>query len=182
MGDILLWAYSVGATPGSVEQSGVFVGLSSRRSRVQIPSFPLTEAPPGFGLGGQVAQSVERRSEKPEVDGSTPSLTTIPLPGEMPKKGPLQGLSLQKLRSRTLTPVCPVFATFNLCWRRGSNWPYPADHCDLVLTNPEHVMADPASSVISGRGGTGVVDMSGAGDSGEPPMPDASVHTAAKAW
>ena len=30
----------------------------------------------GFGLGGQVAQSVERRSEKPEVDGSTPSLTT----------------------------------------------------------------------------------------------------------
>lgn len=66
----------VGATPGSVEQSGVFVGLSSRRSRVQIPSFPPTESPPGFGLGGQVAQSVERRSEKPEVDGSTPSLTT----------------------------------------------------------------------------------------------------------
>ena len=27
-------------------------------------------------MGGQVAQSVERRSEKPEVDGSTPSLTT----------------------------------------------------------------------------------------------------------
>ena len=42
VGEILLWAYSVGATPGSVEQSGVFVGLSSRRSRVQIPSFPPT--------------------------------------------------------------------------------------------------------------------------------------------
>ena len=80
VGDILLWAYSVGATPGSVEQSGVFVGLSSRRSRVQIPSFPPTESPPGFGLGGQVAQSVERRSEKPEVDGSTPSLTTTKRP------------------------------------------------------------------------------------------------------
>ena len=29
---------------------------------------------------GQVAQSVERRSEKPEVDGSTPSLTTTETP------------------------------------------------------------------------------------------------------
>ena len=61
---------------GSVEQSGVFAGLSSRRSRVQIPSFPPTRFRHGFGLGGQVAQSVERWSEKPEVDGSTPSLTT----------------------------------------------------------------------------------------------------------
>ncbi len=61
--------------PGSVEQSGVFAGLSSRRSRVQIPSFPLTEIDRSR-LRGQVAQLVERRSEKPEVDGSTPSLTT----------------------------------------------------------------------------------------------------------
>jgi hypothetical protein len=37
-------------------------------------------------LNGQVAQSVERRSEKPEVDGSTPSLTTKPLAGEIPEK------------------------------------------------------------------------------------------------
>ena len=42
-------------------------------------SNPVVPARPGSqetGLGGQVAQSVERWSEKPEVDGSTPSLTT----------------------------------------------------------------------------------------------------------
>src|SRR5690606_11701759 len=68
-------------SPGGVEQSGVFAGLSSRRSRVQIPSSPPTEElRTSLRYGGQVAQLVERRSEKPEVDGSTPSLTTHPLP------------------------------------------------------------------------------------------------------
>ena len=55
---------------------GVHAGLSSRRSRVQIPSSPPL---PDHKIGevrGQIAQSVERRSEKAEVDGSTPSLTT----------------------------------------------------------------------------------------------------------
>ena len=63
-------------SPGRVEQSGVFAGLSSRRSRVQIPSCPPPQSARSE-VPGQVAQSVERRSEKPEVDGSTPSLTTI---------------------------------------------------------------------------------------------------------
>ena len=42
-----------------------------------VPAKPRASA---LGSGGQVAQSVERRSEKPEVDGSTPSLTTIENP------------------------------------------------------------------------------------------------------
>ena len=56
-------------------KSGVHAGLSSRRSRVQIPSLP---PHPVFTIGcnGQVAQLVERWSEKPEVGGSIPPLTT----------------------------------------------------------------------------------------------------------
>ena len=78
---------------GSVEQPGVFAGLSSRRSRVQIPSFPPTPSLAKMGLLGQVAQLAERRSEKPEVDGSTPSLTTITpyscrAPRSLPRRQP----------------------------------------------------------------------------------------------
>ena len=59
-------------------KSGVHAGLSSRRSRVQIPSSP-PKVPRWHLFGaahGQVAQSVERCSEKAEVDGSMPSLAT----------------------------------------------------------------------------------------------------------
>ena len=61
-------------------KSGVHAGLSSRRSRVQIPSLP---PHPVFTIGcnGQVAQLVERWSEKPEVGGSIPPLTTKETPG-----------------------------------------------------------------------------------------------------
>jgi hypothetical protein len=55
-------------------QFGVHAGLSSRRSRVQIPS-----GPPGPLLGpeiGRVAQLAERAPEKREVTGSTPVPTT----------------------------------------------------------------------------------------------------------
>ena len=64
-------------------KSGVHAGLSSRRSRVQIPSLPPHHTPghqSGREVQGQVAQLVERWSEKPEVDGSTPSLTTTEIP------------------------------------------------------------------------------------------------------
>ncbi len=52
---------------GPVVQLGVHAGLSSRRSRVQIPSGPQSQMP--YGL---VAQLVERTPEKREVTGSTP--------------------------------------------------------------------------------------------------------------
>ena len=58
--------------PGPVVQLGVHVGLSSRRSRVQIPSGPQTD----ISVGGRVAQLVERAPEKREVTGSTPVSTT----------------------------------------------------------------------------------------------------------
>src|SRR5665811_1194266 len=40
------------------------------------PVAPATSQPHGERCCGQIAQLVERRSEKAEVDGSTPSLTT----------------------------------------------------------------------------------------------------------
>ena len=62
--------------PGGVVKLGVHAGLSSRRSRVQIPSLPQIAVLWDRYLVGQVAQLAERRSEKPEVGGSTPPLTT----------------------------------------------------------------------------------------------------------
>ena len=65
-------------------QLGVHAGLSSRRSRVQIPSGPRAELAVAEGaLGtdslatrGRVAQLAERAPEKREVTGSTPVPTT----------------------------------------------------------------------------------------------------------
>ena len=64
-------------------QLGVHAGLSSRRSRVQIPSGPRTGAAPedvfagGYPVArGRVAQLAERAPEKREVTGSTPVPTT----------------------------------------------------------------------------------------------------------
>ena len=70
---------------GGVVKSGVHAGLSSRRSRVQIPSSP-PKVPRRHlsGFQGQVAQSVERCSEKAEVDGSMPSLATKQRASVMP--------------------------------------------------------------------------------------------------
>ena len=88
--------------PGPVVQPGVHAGLSSRRSRVQIPSGPLlcrgwcsSAGPgccgspsgttvslaaiwsrPGNRASGRVAQLVERAPEKREVTGSMPVPTT----------------------------------------------------------------------------------------------------------
>ncbi len=72
----------LGAQRGGVVKSGVHAGLSSRRSRVQIPSLPPSSnarvaRPERFG---QVAQLVEHRSEKPGVGGSIPPLTTTSNP------------------------------------------------------------------------------------------------------
>ena len=50
---------------GGVVKPGVHAGLSSRRSRVQIPSSPQIESPAKRAVRGQVAQLGERRSEKP---------------------------------------------------------------------------------------------------------------------
>jgi hypothetical protein len=66
---------------GPVVQLGVHAGLSSRRSRVQIPSGPQCGCPtrkggPLTSNSGQIAQSVERTPEKREVVGSIPTLTT----------------------------------------------------------------------------------------------------------
>ena len=63
------------ALRGPVVQFGVHAGLSSRRSRVQIPSGPPL---PLFvrALRGRVAQLAERAPEKREVTGSTPVPTT----------------------------------------------------------------------------------------------------------
>jgi hypothetical protein len=70
---------------GPVVQFGVHAGLSSRRSRVQIPSGP---QPLTSGIhNGRVAQSVERAPEKREVAGSMPAPTTKRWPGnEWPGK------------------------------------------------------------------------------------------------
>ena len=75
---------SPGGTHGGVVKSGVHAGLSSRRSRVQIPSLPPYPERSGHPVRapwlqrtGQVAQMVEHRSEKPGVGGSIPPLTTI---------------------------------------------------------------------------------------------------------
>ena len=66
-------------------QFGVHAGLSSRRSRVQIPSGPPSRStemicrpvrPRATGRQGRVAQLVERAPEKREVTGSTPVPTT----------------------------------------------------------------------------------------------------------
>ena len=61
---------------GPVVQFGVHAGLSSRRSRVQIPSGPpLSSSPLPSGdrrQHGWVAQLAERAPEKREVTGSTP--------------------------------------------------------------------------------------------------------------
>ena len=58
-------------------QLGVHAGLSSRRSRVQIPSGPLARVSgtPENDYG-RVAQLVERAPEKREVTGSMPVPTT----------------------------------------------------------------------------------------------------------
>ena len=66
----------LGARRGGVVKSGVHAGLSSRRSRVQIPSLPPPVVRAAARARGQVAQLEERRSEKPEVGGSIPPLTT----------------------------------------------------------------------------------------------------------
>ncbi len=58
---------------GPVVQLGVHAGLSSRRSRVQIPSGPPVSH-------GRVAQLAERAPEKREVTGSTPVPTTTRMP------------------------------------------------------------------------------------------------------
>ena len=84
-------------THGPVVQFGVHAGLSSRRSRVQIPSgpplgyrpsdtvarkrsgplgSPRPRASTGGPVRGRVAQLVERAPEKREVTGSTPVPTT----------------------------------------------------------------------------------------------------------
>ena len=60
---------------GPVVQSGVHAGLSSRRSRVQIPSGPQGPSTGGRDFG-RVAQLAERAPEKREVTGSTPVPTT----------------------------------------------------------------------------------------------------------
>jgi hypothetical protein len=62
-------------------QLGVHAGLSSRRSRVQIPSGPppgnpVTAGKLGAAHRGRVAQLAERAPEKREVTGSTPVPTT----------------------------------------------------------------------------------------------------------
>ncbi len=75
----------LGAQRGGVVKSGVHAGLSSRRSRVQIPSLPPAQRLESCSIAisgkirgfGQVAQLVEHRSEKPGVGGSSPPLTTI---------------------------------------------------------------------------------------------------------
>ena len=77
---------------GPVVQPGVHAGLSSRRSRVQIPSGPPSgresvqifpgaarvghNGRAGRGRVGRVAQLAERAPEKREVTGSTPVSTT----------------------------------------------------------------------------------------------------------
>ena len=85
---------------GPVVKSGVHAGLSSRRSRVQVPSGPQQRATrrrkmaSGFSVGqpipntgverqircqhGRVAQLAEHTPEKRGVTGSTPVSTTIP--------------------------------------------------------------------------------------------------------
>ena len=65
-------------------QFGVHAGLSSRRSRVQIPSGPPPRRPVGSASPGRVAQLAERAPEKCEVTGSTPVPTTI---GKTPSVG-----------------------------------------------------------------------------------------------
>src|SRR5215212_152339 len=64
---------------GPVVKSGVHAGLSSRRSRVQVPSGPLTHL---GGAAGRVAQSAERPPEKRKVTGSTPVSTTTIRPAQ----------------------------------------------------------------------------------------------------
>ena len=65
----------VRAQHGPVVQLGVHAGLSSRRSRVQIPSGP-PAASTRSAERGRIAQLVERAPEKREVTGSTPVPTT----------------------------------------------------------------------------------------------------------
>ena len=73
----------VPAPEGPVVQFGVHAGLSSRRSRVQIPSGPLWSNDhrrrPG-NTWGRVAQLAERPPEKRKVTGSTPVPTTRETP------------------------------------------------------------------------------------------------------
>ena len=61
---------------GPVVQFGVHAGLSSRRSRVQIPSGPQRAGTVTSTTPGRVAQLAERAPEKREVTGSTPVPTT----------------------------------------------------------------------------------------------------------
>ena len=69
-------------------KSGVHAGLSSRRSRVQVPSGPLAHEPPQGGRDalGRVAQLAEHAPEKRGVTGSTP-VSTTPLPDPVRRGG-----------------------------------------------------------------------------------------------
>jgi hypothetical protein len=93
---------------GPVVKSGVHAGLSSRRSRVQIPSGPQqgplvaelrqvvllfwetsTSAEGSTNPYGRVAQLAERPPEKRKVPGSTPGTTTKKSDGSSGKPGPI---------------------------------------------------------------------------------------------
>jgi hypothetical protein len=75
-------------TTGPVVKSGVHAGLSSRRSRVQVPSGPQRHRCARARrqrADGRVAQSAERPPEKRKVPGSTPGSTTTVCPMDDPR-------------------------------------------------------------------------------------------------
>ena len=90
-------------------QFGVHAGLSSRRSRVQIPSGPRRGSHPAHG---RVAQLVERAPEKREVTGSMPVPTThLCRPERRPR--PIESLR------RAATPTPATFASHHPRGRAG---------------------------------------------------------------
>jgi hypothetical protein len=108
---------------GPVVQLGVHAGLSSRRSRVQIPSGPLTVSPPTFfgstealrfsvssTAQGRIAQLVERTPEKREVTGSTPVPTTCLRP-VWPTCFPGQTAALGRESSLSRCPIAVLAST-----------------------------------------------------------------------
>ncbi len=102
-------------SPGPVVKSGVHAGLSSRRSRVQVPSGPLqgrreaalcAERVPVLGARhGRVAQLAEHTPEKRGVRGSTPRSTTEKAPGRSQICQGLRRVSDGRLAD--LSVICP---------------------------------------------------------------------------
>ena len=96
-------------TTGPVVKSGVHAGLSSRRSRVQVPSGPQRHRcakAQRERADGRVAQSAERPPEKRKVPGSTPGSTTSVCPAVGCSARPSAGVSAPIAGNRRYPMEC----------------------------------------------------------------------------